>query len=127
MHVAHVFFQTILKSRVDSVNFYNEGSELETMCPPMICLRIQPRRGVPNLTEEVFELKVVGAEDVSFRIMTGMIAHHDSIDSSCNSIRCYLRPHFCICSFIKSLCMVQCYHDANIIVNTQNHATTNSN
>ncbi len=71
VHV-HVFFQTILKSHVDSVNFYNEGGELETMCPPMICLRIQPRRGVPNLTEEVFKLKVVGVEDVSFRIMTGV-------------------------------------------------------
>ncbi len=100
-----VFAQTILKRHMDSF-ICNERGQLETMCLPMIWLRIQPIRGVPNLTEEVFELKVVGVEDVSFRIMTGTCmcgkidCLHHSVDIPCAS-RYNVSPKtplLCICS-----------------------------
>ncbi len=58
---------------MDSIDcFHNKDGELETSCPPMICLIIRPRGGVSTLTHKVFRLKVVGIKDISFRIMTGM-------------------------------------------------------
>ncbi len=105
-----VFAQTILKRHVDSV-VYDVSDQLETMCPPMICLRIQPIRGVPNLREEVFKLKVVGVEDVSFRIMTGTYGKidclHDSIDTPCVS-RYDVSPKTPLLAYKERVHILQC-------------------